>query len=116
MCETLQVSKSGYYDWLDRAPSASQQANETLALQIHSAFTASDATYGMPRVRAQLRDEGIKASRKRVARLMRQNHWRRGQPQAQLLRDHPARPTPAPGPRPGQSPVCGHRHQPVVGG
>ena len=47
MCETLQVSKSGYYDWLDRAPSASQQANETLALQIHSAFTASDATYGM---------------------------------------------------------------------
>jgi putative transposase len=76
MCETLQVSKSGYYDWLDRAPSARQQANEALALQIHSAFTASDDTYGMPRVRAQLRDEGIKASRKRVARVMRQNHWR----------------------------------------
>ena len=76
MCETLQVSKSGYYDWVDRAPSARQQANEALALQIHSAFTASDDTYGMPRVRAQLRDEGIKASRKRVARVMRQNHWR----------------------------------------
>ena len=76
MCETLHVSKSGYYDWLDRAPSVCQQANAALALQIHSAFTASDETYGMPRVRAQLRDEGIKASRKRVARLMRQNHWR----------------------------------------
>ena len=76
MCETLQVSKSGYYDWVDRAPSARQQANEALALQIHSAFTASDDTYGMPRVRAQLRDEGVKASRKRVARVMRQNHWR----------------------------------------
>ena len=72
MCETLQVSKSGYYDWVDRAPSARQQANEALALQIHSAFTASDDTYGMPRVRAQLRDEGVKASRKRVARVMRQ--------------------------------------------
>ena len=67
---------TGYYDWLDRAPSARQTANETLALQIHSAFTASDDTYGMLRVRAQLRDEGIKASRKRVARLMRRNHWR----------------------------------------
>ena len=76
MCETLQVSKSGYYNWLDRAPSACQQANETLALQIHSAFTASDETDGMPRLRAQLRDQGVTASRKRVARLMRQNYWR----------------------------------------
>ena len=75
MCETLQVSKSSYYDWVDRAPSARHKANEALALQIHSAFVASDETYGMPRVRAQLRDEGTKASRKRVARLMRQNHW-----------------------------------------
>ena len=76
MCETLQVSKSGYYDWVDRVPSARQQANDALALQIYSAFAASDETYGMPRVRAQLCNEGFKASRKRVARLMRQNHWR----------------------------------------
>ncbi len=76
MCETLNVSKSGYYDWVGRAPSARQQANEALAVQIQAAFTASDETYGMPRIRAQLRDEGIKASRKRVARLMRHNHWR----------------------------------------
>ena len=76
MCETLQVSKSGYYDWVDRVPCAREKANEALALQIHSAFTASDETYGMLRVRAQLRDEGIRAGRKRVARLMRQNHWR----------------------------------------
>ncbi len=76
MCETFKVSTSGYYDWLDRAPSARQQANAALALQIHSAFTASDETYGMLRIRAQLRDEGVKASRKRVARVMRQNHWR----------------------------------------
>ena len=73
MCETLQVSKSGYYDWLDRAPSARQQANAALTVQIQAAFNASDATYGMLRVRAQLRDDGIKASRKRVARLMRHN-------------------------------------------
>ena len=76
MCETLQVSRSGYYDWVDRAPSTRQQANEALAQQIQAAFNASDNTYGMLRVRAQLRDDGIKASRKRVARLMRHNHWR----------------------------------------
>ena len=76
MCETFKVSKSGYYDWVDRLPSARQKANEALALQIHSAFAASDETYGMPRIRAQLGDEGIKASRKRVARVMRKNHWR----------------------------------------
>ena len=57
-------------------PARASRANETLARQIHSAFTASDETYGMPRVRAQLRDEGLTASRKRVARLMRENHWR----------------------------------------
>ncbi len=71
MCETLQVSSSGYYDWVDRAPSARQQANEALTVQIPAVFNASDSTYGMLRVRAQLRDDGIKASRKRVARLMR---------------------------------------------
>ena len=76
MCETFKVSTSGYYDWVTRAPSARQKANDTLAEQIHIVFSASDETYGMPRVRAQLRDEGIKASRKRVARLMRHNHWR----------------------------------------
>ena len=76
MCETLQVSRSGYYDWVDRAPSARQQANEALTVQIQAAFNASDNTYGMLRVRAQLRDDGITASRKRVARLMRRNHWR----------------------------------------
>ena len=76
MCETFKVSTSGYYDWVDRAPCARYKANAALAVQIYNAFTASDETYGMPRVRAQLRDEGLKASRKRVARLMRQNHWR----------------------------------------
>ena len=76
MCETFQVSSSGCYDWVDRLPSERLKANEALALKIHNAFTASNDTCGMPRVRAKLRDEGVTASRKRIARLMRQNHWR----------------------------------------
>ena len=68
---TLGVSYSGYYDWLGRAPSKRAQANITLTEQIKQAHTMSDATYGMPRIRAELADRGIVASRKRIARLMR---------------------------------------------
>ena len=73
-CETLRVSTSGYYDWLERGPSARAQANITLLQSIRDAHAASDQTYGMPRIRAELADAGIVASRKRIARLMRHNH------------------------------------------
>ena len=45
--------------------------------QIRTIHADSDATYGMPRVRAELIDQGVLASRKRVARLMR-THGIRG--------------------------------------
>ena len=38
---------------------------------IRQTHRASDETYGMPRIRAELADTGIIASRKRIARLMR---------------------------------------------
>ena len=49
-----------------------QQANIALTAQIRQAFVASDETYGMPRIRAELHHVGVMASRKRIARLMRQ--------------------------------------------
>ena len=72
--ETLRVSTSGYYDWLERSPSARAQANVTLLQSIRDAHLASDETYGMPRLRAELAASGITASRKRIARLMHDNH------------------------------------------
>ena len=48
MCEHLEVSKSGYYDWHGRAPSKRAAANVTLLAQIEAAHVKSDATYGMP--------------------------------------------------------------------
>ena len=72
LCRVLGVSASGYHDWLGRAPSARTLANVVLTEQIHQVHKASDETYGMPRVRAHLRHEGLRVSRKRVARLMRQ--------------------------------------------
>lgn len=71
MCKTLKVSTSGFYDWCQRPLSQRQQANATLTTQILAAFVASDETYGMPRIRAELQEAGIVASRKRIARLMR---------------------------------------------
>ena len=70
-CRVLGVSASGFYDWLGREPSARAQANEALAERIGQAHAESDATYGMPRIRAELRDAGVVASKKRIARLMR---------------------------------------------
>nr|MBA2673406.1 IS3 family transposase [Ramlibacter sp.] len=70
-CRVLGVSPSGYYEWRDRAPSARAICNAVLTERIRQVHKASDETYGMPRVRAQLRMDGEHASRKRVARLMR---------------------------------------------
>lgn len=70
LCETLKVSTSRYYDWRDRPLSQRAQANMVLSEHIRRARLASDETYGMPRIRAELADADTHASRKRIARLM----------------------------------------------
>ena len=71
LCKTLRVSHSGYYDWLERAPSARAQANADLVQRIAQVHQVSDATYGMPRIHAELSEQGVVAGRNRIARLMR---------------------------------------------
>jgi putative transposase len=71
MCKTFRVSHSGYYDWLDRPACARARANVVLLAQIRQANAASDATYGVPRIQAELADQGIKAGHNRIASLMR---------------------------------------------
>ena len=63
MCDQLKVSKSGCYDWHGRVPSKRAAANVALLAQIEAARLKSDATYGMPRIRAELADQGGVASR-----------------------------------------------------
>jgi putative transposase len=71
-CRVLEVSRSGYYDWLGRAPSARAVADEQLSSTITAVHAASRGTYGAPRVHAELRlGLGLACGRKRVARLMR---------------------------------------------
>ena len=71
MCKTLRCSRSGFYDWLDRPACAQAQANAVLLEQIGQAHAASDATYGVPRIRAELAEQGIQAGHNRIAALMR---------------------------------------------
>ena len=71
MCKVLKVSASGFYDWRGRAPCARAQANAALTERIGKAHADSDATYGMPRIRAELAEDGVVASKKRIAQLMR---------------------------------------------
>lgn len=73
MCQVLKVSPSGYYDWLNRPPSQRQQANEQLLVGIRREYAASRQTYGSPRIRAVLQQQGVRASRKRIARVMQQH-------------------------------------------
>jgi putative transposase len=54
MCEWLDVSTSGYYEWRDRPESATAQRRHLLGLLVKEASGDSDETYGHRRVHAQL--------------------------------------------------------------
>jgi putative transposase len=71
LCRLLGVSRSGYYAWRSRPPSERARFDAVLAEKIETIHRNSRATYGVPRVHAELRAIGIRCSRKRVARLMR---------------------------------------------
>lgn len=72
LCENLEVSPSGYYGWLERQAQPGQRAreNETLARDIQAIHEKSRQTYGSPRIVMELRKQGKKHGRNRVARLL----------------------------------------------
>lgn len=72
-CDTLDVSRSGYYAWLNRPISRREEENAVLLTRIRTVFEESRHTYGSPRITAQLNSEGIQCSKNRVARIMREN-------------------------------------------
>ena len=72
MCRVLGVSASGFYAWRERAPSPRSIANAVMTERIRQIHRDSYESYGMPRVRAELMEHGVRISRQRVARLMRE--------------------------------------------
>jgi putative transposase len=73
MCRLPGVSRSGYYDWRGRPPSARNRADGTLTEKIREIHERSRHTYGSPKVHAELRVLGTRCVRKRVERLMRKS-------------------------------------------
>ena len=73
MCRVLEVSPSGYWAWSKRPPSPRALADAELTERIRDIHHPSRGTSGAPRVHAELRDDGTRCSRKRVARLMRED-------------------------------------------
>jgi transposase InsO family protein len=74
MARLLEVSRSGYYDWVRRqaaGPSPAEQRRADLTAKIIHHHGESDHTYGSPRILADLREAGEKVSGKTVAKLMR---------------------------------------------
>jgi putative transposase len=87
-CRHLGVSPSAFYDWQRRPPSRREVDNRALAKRIGEIHESSRGTYGAPRITAELRADGVRICRKRVARLMRlerlqgvhirRRRWRKG--------------------------------------
>ncbi|WP_427042739.1 IS3 family transposase (plasmid) [Fusobacterium sp. SB021] len=70
-CKTLNVSRSGYYKYLKRKPSAREIENKILSEEIKKIFLEHKGRYGSLRIVKTLELKKIKVNRKRVARLMR---------------------------------------------
>jgi transposase InsO family protein len=70
LCDVLRISTSGYYAACGRPVSARGQRQATLTSRIEAVHVASRATYGAPRVHAELRAQGETCCRNTVARLM----------------------------------------------
>jgi putative transposase len=71
LCRLVGVAASGFYAWLRRGPGRRAGEDAGLAGRIAAIFEASRRTYGSPRIHAELREDGVRIGRGRVARLMR---------------------------------------------
>ncbi len=74
MCQLLAVSRGGYYDWEQRKPSNRKRANAMLLEKIKEVHKKTKKRYGSPRITRELRKQGIRCGKNRIADLMRKNN------------------------------------------
>ena len=76
MCRVLSVSRSGYYEWRDRPPSARAEARAQLDAEVKLAFAAEKSRAGSPRLSRRLKLHGHTAGRHQVAQSLRRQGLR----------------------------------------
>uniref|UniRef100_UPI00374E367A IS3 family transposase n=1 Tax=Staphylococcus delphini TaxID=53344 RepID=UPI00374E367A len=72
MCQVLGVSKSGYYDWKNRKPSARIVKRDGLKKHIYQIYIKSQKRYGSPKITQILRSHGHTVTQRTVSRLMKE--------------------------------------------
>jgi transposase InsO family protein len=76
MCRVLGVSRSGFYAAQQYGPRERDRSDQKLLVEIRSIHRRSKRRYGSPRVHAELKAKGVHCGRKRVERLMREDGLR----------------------------------------
>lgn len=71
MCDALVVSRSGFFAWLSRSPSARAKADDAIAARVLASYIQSDRTYGARRVWRDVLAEGVSSGLHRIEKLMR---------------------------------------------
>lgn len=76
MCGTLGVSRSGYYAHQDKPRTPRRLRDESLKPKVRQSFARNEGRYGSPRILLDLRREGERCGKNRIARLMREQGLR----------------------------------------
>src|SRR5262249_48217777 len=70
LCRVLEVSRSGYYEWLSRPPRAQAEVDQQVHAKVQRYFAQGRGTYGTRRVKHLLAQEGLQVSRRRIRRVL----------------------------------------------
>ena len=82
ICETLELSRSAYYHWLQHEPSSREEEDVQLAMSVRTTFDKHKRRYGTRRIRSELADQGTRCGRRRIAKLMKTQRLRAIQPKS----------------------------------
>lgn len=73
MCQTLNVSETGYYKFKRNLDKPSKDAILSASIKEILGESPYNDNYGVPRMQLALNQRGIKAGKRRITRIMREN-------------------------------------------